>query len=71
MSLTYAAEDANLSQDGTGTMTLEATVTDAGLEFSGVAEYTLTLTNLATEGTAQDQQTITCTGVLSLPVEEE
>ena len=71
MSLTYSAEDPNLTQEGTGTMTITAAVTDAGLEYSGIATYSLTITNVATEATAVDDQTITCTGTLTLQEEEE
>jgi hypothetical protein len=65
MSLQHSAESDELTEDGTGTMTIEATIDGSDLTFSGVAEYTVTQT--AGEVSLVATETIECTGTLTSP----
>lgn len=67
MALDYAGanDDLGLVQEGTGTMTIEAAIEGDDLDFSGVAQYTVTETNTAIDVTVQTIETINCTGTLT------
>ncbi len=67
MALQYsgANEDLALAQEGTGTMTIEATVQGDDLNFSGVAQYAVTETNTAIYVIVQTTETIACSGTLT------
>jgi hypothetical protein len=63
MSLQHSAESDELTEQGTGTMTIDATIDGSDLAFSGVAEYTVTQTSdLAT---LEASEMISCTGTLT------
>lgn len=61
--LQYSATSGNLTQEGTGTMTIQATVDGDSLTFSGVAEYAVTQT--AGDISLETTETIACTGTLT------
>lgn len=63
MNLQHAAESDELTEQGTGTMTIEATIADSSLTFSGVAEYAVTQTT--DQAALEATETITCTGTLT------
>jgi len=63
MDLQHSAESDELTEEGTGTMTIQATVDVDGLTFSGVAEYTVTQTTA--QGSFEATETINCTGTLT------
>ncbi len=63
MDLQYTATSGSLTQEGTGTMTIQAAVEGDSLTFSGVAQYDVT----QTAGTIvlETGETISCTGTLT------
>ncbi|MBU0616589.1 MAG: hypothetical protein KKI02_02615 [Planctomycetes bacterium] len=63
MNLQHSAESDELTEQGTGTMTIEATIAGSSLTFSGVAEYTVTQTT--DQAALEATETITCTGTLT------
>lgn len=62
MDLQHSAECDELTEEGTGTMTIDATVDGDTLTFSAVAEYAVTQTTDQTE--LEATETINCTGTL-------
>jgi len=63
MDLQHSAESDELTEEGTGTMTIQATVDGDSLTFSGVAVYAVTQTTA--QGTFEATETINCTGTLT------
>jgi hypothetical protein len=61
--LHHSAESDELTEQGTGTMTIEAAVADDTLTFSGVAEYVVTQTTA--QATLEATETIDCSGTLT------
>ncbi len=67
MNLEYSATSSQLAltEQGTGTMTIEATIDGNSLNFSGIAQYNITQTNAAAELTVEATETTNCTGTLT------
>jgi hypothetical protein len=63
MDLQHDAAGPNLTEQGTGTMTIEATIEGDSLTFSGLAEYVVT--QITEQGTFEATETINCTGTLT------
>ena len=63
MNLQHSAESEELTEQGTGTMTIQATLNGDSLTFSAVAEYAVTQTTEL--GSFQATEIISCTGTLT------